>query len=141
MKRFFIATALALVLASSCAAQDHSMEQLLSAREALIKRYVLSTKLAARVAICGHEDLLTGEVQSYITVYVYRASMKAFLDDYVNFATETSPGGSLGVGGIPVSVDVIDPAGRTPDEQPKQKQQPKPDVRPDNRTDFPTRKT
>lgn len=138
--RKILTAALALLLASPLAAQSSAptMEQLLAARESLIKRYVLSTKLAVRVAICGTEDLLTGEDHSYITVYVYRGSMKAFFNDYVNFATETSPGGSLGVNGIPVSVDIIDPVGKAPEAQPK----PKPQLtQPDNRTDYPTRKT
>jgi opacity protein-like surface antigen len=136
MKRVLIAAALALVLTSSCAAQsqpDHTMEKLLSAREALIKRYVLSEHLAVRVAICGETDLLNGEEHSYLTVYLHKDSVDAFFLDFANFATETTPGGSLGVQGIPVSVVVIDFA--TP-----KKGEPKPKEKPDNRTDFPTRK-
>jgi hypothetical protein len=139
MKKFLIATALALVLTSSCAAQqprftqDFPMEKLLSAREALINRYVLSEKVAVRVAICGEEDLLNGDIHSYITVYLHKDSVDAFFLDFAHFATETRPGGSIGVEGIPVSVVVIDFATA-------KKGASKPNEKPDNRTDYPARK-
>jgi len=134
MKRFLIATALALVLTSSCAAQqpssDFSMDKLLAARETLIKRYVLSEHIAQRVAICGEEDLLNGDVHSYLTVYLHKDSVDAFFADFTAFTTEITPGGPIGVNGIPVSVVVTDFAVKK--AVPKEK--------PDNRTDFPTRK-
>lgn len=151
MGKILIIIALALLLASPLAAQqsgfasdsgldgyrrrsvDLTMEQLLSARETLIKRYILSSKLVVRVAVCGTEDVLNGDEHSYLTVYIHRDSMKAFFDDFANFAVETSPGGTLGVGGVPVSVEILDPVGKSiPPVQPK--------PQPDNRTDYPTRK-
>ena len=141
MRKILVGIALALLLASPLAAQQTSptMEQLLAARATLINRYVLSSKLAVRVAICGDQDLLTGDDRdAYLCVYVHGDKMKAFFNDFINFATETSPGGSLGIDGVPVSVQLLDPAGKEiPNEQPKPNQQP---YRPDNRTNFPTRK-
>jgi hypothetical protein len=109
------------------------MDALLSARATLIQRYVLSEKIAIRVSVCGEEDLLNGEVHSFVTVYVHKAQVGDFFHDFANFASET-PGGSLGVNGIPVSVVVVDPLAVVPKPAPAKPNQP------DNKTDFPTRK-
>jgi opacity protein-like surface antigen len=137
MKRFLLVAAMALAaFSSTCAAQspqpdqpDHTMDTLLTARAALIQRYVQSLKIARGVAVCGDTDMLTGEEHSYLCIYVYRDSVKSFLPDFINFAKEISPGGELGVNGVPVSVELIGPVSKIenePNARPNPKARPLP---------------
>jgi len=113
MKKIIIAVILS-CFASVARAQvysypaDHTLEQLIDARAKLIQWYVLSSSSYAwGVSVCGEDDVLTGASHSWLTVYVYKDSLAAFAKDFDKAATR-NPGGSLGVDGITVVVEVIE---------------------------------
>ena len=83
---------------------DSTMEELLAARAKLIHRY--AGKLARGVAVCGYEDMISGEDYTYLTIYVYPESTAAFMADFNKFGTQNA-GGSIGVDGVTVSIQVI----------------------------------
>jgi hypothetical protein len=122
MKRLPIIAAFALLLASPAPAQknpfsygigeprqpkvDHTLDQLVAARERLIRRYVLDKHYAWGVSVSGAEDVFTGDDNSWLTVYLYKDSVAAFAADFDQFATKSRVG-SLTVDGITVVVQVI----------------------------------
>jgi hypothetical protein len=121
MKRILFAIALALLTASAAPAQksyprptwgierapDKTMEQMVTAREKLINHFVLAQpRLAWGVSVCGDDDVLTGEPNSWLTIYVYSDTLDAFALDYDKFATHTAQH-TLQVDGITVVVEVI----------------------------------
>ena len=86
---------------------DFTMEQMVAAREKLIRRYVTSDpRLAWGVSVCGDDDVLTGEPNSWLTIYVYSDSLNAFALDYDKFATHTAQH-TLQVDGVTVVVEVL----------------------------------
>jgi hypothetical protein len=124
MKRFLSFLALALVLAFPALAQkspftygitpprppavDHTLDELIAAREKLIDWYVISSSnYAWGVAVCGYEDVITGDEYGYLTIYVYKDSLAAFKTDFAKASTK-NPGGSRGVDGITVVVQVVE---------------------------------
>jgi hypothetical protein len=129
MKRFLILTAIALVISSAAFAQKHkpksspftygigephvptvdfTLDELIAARAKLIYWYVLSSSnYAWGVSVCGYEDVINGDENGYLTIYVYKDSLAAFKTDFAKAATK-NPGGSLGVDGISVVIEVID---------------------------------
>lgn len=119
MKKFLLASVLALLLTSCASAQGPNftnfnfppprpdtvtMDELIAARAKLIQRY--AGKAARGVSICGYTDAITGIEHSYLTIYVYRDSVNAFAADFNKFGTPT-PGGSTGVDGVTVTFQVI----------------------------------
>src|SRR5271170_5439206 len=84
---------------------DHTLVQLIDARAKLIKRY--AGTLAWGVSVMGDEAPLSGDQISWLCVYVYKDSVTAFAVDFDKFATR-NPGGTLGVDGITVVVEVIE---------------------------------
>jgi hypothetical protein len=125
VRRYLLATIAALLLVSAASAQrnpfnvrnphdpyvhqaDHTLDELIAAREKLIDWYVLSSSnYAWGVSVCGYEDAINGEEYGYLTVYVYKDSLAAFRKDFAKAATK-NPGGSLGVDGITVVVEVVE---------------------------------
>jgi hypothetical protein len=138
MKRLLILAAIALTLSSSAFAQkspfnvrnphdpyvrpvEHTLDELIEARAKLIYWYVLSSSnYAWGVSVCGGEDVLTGDEYGYLTIYVYKDSLAAFKADFAKASTK-NPGGSRGVDGITVVVEVIErhTKGGTTNEQPR----------------------
>jgi hypothetical protein len=129
MKRFLSFLAITLVLASASFAQkqkkqrspftygigephvptvDHTLDELVAARAKLVYWYVLSSSnYAWGVSVCGYEDVINGDENGYLTIYVYKDSLVDFKRDFAKAATK-NPGGSLGVDGISVVIEVID---------------------------------
>ena len=85
---------------------DHSMSEMVDARKKLIDRYVLQDHYAWGVSVCGDDDVLTGEPNSWLTIYLYSDSLKDFAVDFDQFATRVG-NGTLTVDGITVVVEVI----------------------------------
>lgn len=122
MKRIFVALLLTLTFAFGASAQrqtyprptwgierhpDHTMAQMVDAREKLIRHFVLAEpRLAWGVSVCGDDDVLTDEPNSWLTVYIYSDQLQAFALDFDKFATRTG-NGTLTVDGITVVVEVI----------------------------------
>src|ERR1700675_2145359 len=120
MKRFLSFLALTLVLASASFAQkkspftwgvtpprppavDHTLDELIDARAKLIYWYVLSSSnYAWGVSVCGYEDVINGDENSYLTVYVYKDSLVDFKKDFAKAAVDGQ------VDGITVVIEVID---------------------------------
>jgi hypothetical protein len=121
MKRFLMVAFAALLLSSVASAQFRTrigsdtrppqavpLEKLIDARAKLIQWYVISSShYAWGVSVCGGNDLFTDEDYSYLTIYVYKDSLKAFAADFDKASTR-NPGGSRGVDGITVVVQVIE---------------------------------
>ena len=122
MKRVLVALILTLTFAFGATAQkrqkfpppnwgfprpvDHTMNEMVDARAKLIQRYVLTDHYAWGVSICGDDDVLTDEPNSWLTVYLYSDSVNDFAVDFDKFATRVG-NGTLTVDGITVVVEVI----------------------------------
>lgn len=86
---------------------EHTMNEMVAARDKLIRRYVLADpRVAWGVSVCGADDLLTDEPSDWLTIYVYSDQLNAFALDFDKFATRTG-NGSLTVDGISVVVEVV----------------------------------